>query len=94
MPPVTAPVAVGVNVASMVQVPFPGTISPQVSVAPKPVTGEIVIGWGAAPWLVTVNVLAALVCPIATEPSARDDGEIESGTMPVPVNVTGIVPRL
>lgn len=34
--------------------------------------------------LVTVKVFAALVWPMATEPNARDEGETEMGSTPVP----------
>ncbi len=94
MPPVTAPAAVGVNVALMVHVPFADTISLQLSVAPNSELGVIVRAWATEPWLVTVNVLAALVCPMASEPNARDAGETVTGAAPVPVKEIVCVPTL
>lgn len=44
--------------------------------------------------LVTVNVFAALVCPIATEPKAREAGVTVMGSIPVPCSATEVVPRL
>jgi len=55
--------------------------------------GVIVSTWAAVLVLVTVNVFAALVCPIATEPKAREEGVTVMGSTPVPCTAMDIVPE-
>jgi hypothetical protein len=43
------------------------------------------------PLFVTVKVFAALVCPIATEPNARDAGVTAIGAIGVPVRLSTVV---
>lgn len=74
--PVCRPLAMleGVNVALIVHVPPAVTLGAQVSVSPNSVLGVIVrVCWSVLSF-VTVKVFAALVCPIATEPKAREEG--------------------
>jgi len=91
--PLTVPGAVGANATLIVQEPWAATEA-QLSVLVKLALGVTLKAMDPLLLLVTVNILATLVDPIATFPNARLAGVIVTGATPVPASaavcVTGV----
>jgi len=88
-----APVACGVNVTVMVQVPLAGTLDPQVFVCVKsPMSAPVIVmpvmesAWFAA-LLVSVTFWGGLLLPTLTVPKFKLVGEKET-TVPTPLRDT------
>ncbi len=98
MDPVYAPVAVGVDVTLMVQVPRAATVPPQVFVSVKPALATILVIAKAEAGLLFVNVtvIGLLVMRIGWLPKFKEVGLIVTGATPVPARLTvcGLVEAL
>jgi hypothetical protein len=91
IPPVMAPVAVGVNVAIIVQVAPAFNVLPHVFVWPKSPLTVIAIAVLAVPVFFTVIILLALVLPTAVEVKASLAGvavTVVDDDVPVPERLT------
>lgn len=72
-----------------------GSVPGQLVLATNGAVGKLIlIGIPIVPMLVTVNVCAAPVCPMAMEPNACEVGETVIGAVPVPDNEILCVPTL
>ncbi len=89
MDPVYGPVAVGVDVTLMVQVPRAATLVPQVFVWLKPTLATILVIGKAEVGLsfVNVTVIGALGMPIGWLAKVKEVGLSVTGAVPVPVRL-------